>query len=140
MPEPTTPAAPPAGSRSDADAATALRREAEPPAAPDTPDGPAPDALRRALEGLSVLADPVRRDIVAQLAQGPVCTCGDLVERFDVAQPTVSHHLKVLREAGWITGERCGRFTYYGLVPERARALGEDLVALAERIEAPPSC
>lgn len=92
----------------------------------------APDA---ALEMLGVLADPQRRAILVRLAAGPVCTCSDLVAVFGAKQPTISHHLKVLREAGLVAGERCGRFTYYAAVPARLEELGRSLVALAERAE-----
>src|SRR3954462_13965608 len=63
-------------------------------------------------------ADPTRLTILRQLAasQG-VCAC-DFTACCDVAQPTVSHHLKVLREAGWVRSERRGSFVWYHLVPE----------------------
>ena len=57
---------------------------------------------------LQAAADPTRLSILRQLASGePVCAC-DFTACCDVAQPTVSHHLKVLREAGWVTTERRG--------------------------------
>lgn len=86
-----------------------------------------------ALETLSVLADPVRRELLRQLADRDVCTCGDLVDELGVGQPTVSHHLKVLREAGLVVGERCGRFVNYSAVPDRLRELGAALTELADR-------
>ncbi len=92
------------------------------------------------LDALEVLGDPVRRRIMERLARGPVCTCSDLVAVFDAKQPTISHHLKVLREAGLVTGERCGRFTYYGVVPDRVRELGQALVELADGATPPPAC
>lgn len=91
-----------------------------------------------ALEVLGVLADPQRRRILVRLAAGAVCTCNDLVAETGVAQPTVSHHLKVLREAGLVVGERCGRFVNYRLATERLRELGETITALAaERTPSP---
>lgn len=104
----------------------------------DAPATPPPQEAD--LSALGVLADPQRRAILLRLAAGPVCTCSDLVEVFDAAQPTVSHHLKVLREAGLVVGERCGRFTYYGIVPERLRTLGQALTALADATDPTPSC
>jgi ArsR family transcriptional regulator len=64
------------------------------------------------------LADETRLAIVRQLRErGEVCAC-DFVECCDVAQPTVSHHLKVLREAGLVTGDKRGLWVYYRLEPE----------------------
>ena len=67
---------------------------------------------------LQALADPTRLAIVRQLASdAEVCAC-DFTSCCDVAQPTVSHHLKVLREAGWVTSERRGTWIWYRLQPE----------------------
>lgn len=62
------------------------------------------------------LADPGRVRIVNLLATapGPVCVC-DLVAPLGLAQPTVSHHLRILREAGLVTREQRGRWAYYAL-------------------------
>lgn len=69
---------------------------------------------------LQAAADPTRLAMLRQLsAGGPVCAC-DLDGGRDISQPTVSHHLKVLREAGWITGERRGTWIWYSLRPEAA--------------------
>lgn len=63
-------------------------------------------------------ADPTRLAILRQLAGGEdVCAC-DFTACCDVAQPTVSHHLKVLKESGWVRAERRGSFVYYRLRPE----------------------
>ncbi len=79
---------------------------------------------------LQAVADPSRLAILRQLAAGgSVCAC-DFVGCCDVAQPTVSHHLKVLREAGWVRAERRASFIYYQLEPEavdRLRAIAGDL-------------
>lgn len=67
---------------------------------------------------LSGAADPTRLEILRQLAAADgVCAC-DFTSCCDVAQPTVSHHLKVLRESGWVRAERSGSFVYYFLRPE----------------------
>jgi ArsR family transcriptional regulator len=67
---------------------------------------------------LSGAADPTRLEILRQLAAADgVCAC-DFTACCDVAQPTVSHHLKVLRESGWVRAERRGSFVYYFLRPE----------------------
>ena len=66
---------------------------------------------------LQAAADPTRLAILRQLSASPeVCAC-DFTACCDVAQPTVSHHLKVLREAGWIASERRGTWIWYSLRP-----------------------
>ncbi len=69
------------------------------------------------------LGDPVRVQLVDVLRQhaGEVCVC-ELVPLFDLSQPTISHHLKVLREAGLVGSERRGLWAYYFVIPA---ALGE---------------
>jgi len=72
---------------------------------------------------LTALADPIRLDIVRQLAaSNEVCAC-NLDACRTVRQPTVSHHLRVLREAGIVTSERRGTWIYYRLAPDAARRL-----------------
>ena len=77
---------------------------------------------------LKALADPVRLRLMSLIASHPggeACVC-DLTGAFDLSQPTISHHLKVLREAGIIDGERRGTWVYYRLEPaalERMAAL-----------------
>jgi len=73
---------------------------------------------------LQALADPTRWAIVRELAgSGETCAC-DLTACCDVRQPTVSHHLKILREAGVIVGERRGTWIWYRLAPDAAVRLG----------------
>jgi len=75
-----------------------------------------PDATALA-RGFSALADPVRLRVLSILAAAPdseVCVC-DFVEPLGKSQPTVSHHLKVLSEAGLVTGERRGKWVWYSL-------------------------
>jgi ArsR family transcriptional regulator len=73
---------------------------------------------------LAALADPTRLAIVRQLAQDTeTCAC-DFTSCCEVGQPTVSHHLRVLREAGVVTTERRGQSIWYRLAPEAARRLG----------------
>ena len=66
------------------------------------------------VEQLRALGDPVRLTIVRQLRGGPRCAC-DLAEIADVSPPLLSHHLKVLRQAGLIGGTKRGRWTDYTL-------------------------
>ena len=69
------------------------------------------------------LADPTRVAIVNQLsATDEVCVC-NLVDAFDLSQPTISHHLKILRDAGLVESSRRGTWAYYRLVPEALDAL-----------------
>ena len=69
---------------------------------------------------LSALADPVRLSIVRQLAAADdVCAC-DFTECCSVSQPTISHHLKVLREAGVVVSERQGTNIVYSMSPDFA--------------------
>jgi DNA-binding transcriptional ArsR family regulator len=85
---------------------------------------------------LSALADPVRLSIIRQLASAPgaVCAC-DFTDCCTVSQPTISHHLKVLREAGVLTSERQGTFIYYSLAPDfqsRWAGIGASLAGLVQ--------
>jgi ArsR family transcriptional regulator len=68
---------------------------------------------------LSALADPVRLRLVSLVAaNGEVCSC-DLEEPLGRSQPTISHHTRVLVEAGLLVGEKRGRWTWWSLVPDR---------------------
>jgi ArsR family transcriptional regulator, arsenate/arsenite/antimonite-responsive transcriptional repressor len=70
------------------------------------------------VELLRAAADPTRLTILRELAAADgVCAC-DFTTCCDVSQPTVSHHLKVLREAGWVRAERRGTYVYYFLQPD----------------------
>ncbi len=73
----------------------------------------------------AVLADPVRLRILSMVTSAPAgeaCVC-ELVEPLDRSQPTVSHHLKVLADAGLIVGGKRGRWVWYRPVPERLERL-----------------
>ena len=73
------------------------------------------------------LADPARVTILNRLAAADeVCVC-DFVAALDLAQPTVSHHLKVLRDAGLVESSRRGTWAFYRLVPEAVDALRDVL-------------
>ncbi len=79
---------------------------------------------------LQAAADPARLSILRQLSAEPeVCACG-FTSCCEVGQPTVSHHLRVLREAGWVESERRGTWVWYSIRPEavdRFRELAGDL-------------
>lgn len=73
---------------------------------------------------LAALADPTRLEILRELAGAPeVCAC-DFTSCCDVSQPTVSHHLKVLRDAGAVTSERRGNWVFYRIAPDLTERLG----------------
>jgi ArsR family transcriptional regulator len=79
---------------------------------------------------VSALADGRRRRIVELLAAEELCVC-HLVEELGIAQPLVSHHLRVLREAGLVDSERYRYWTYYRLRPRALVDLAERLSAVA---------
>jgi ArsR family transcriptional regulator len=86
---------------------------------------------------LAALADPVRLSIVRQLSACDECCVCDLDACGRVSQPTVSHHLRVLREAGVISAEKRGTWVYYSLEPaavERLQALGRSLIPAVPRV------
>ncbi len=83
--------------------------------------GPLLDAEEAAhlAAALKAVAEPARLQLLNRIvAAGEVCAC-ELVEPLGLSQPTVSHHLKVLHEAGFLERERRGRWIYYRVVPQR---------------------
>ncbi|MFG3661063.1 ArsR/SmtB family transcription factor [Streptomyces sp. NPDC047706] len=80
---------------------------------------------------IRVLADPVRLQIVTLLAQETLCTT-HLVEETGARQTNLSNHLRVLREAGVVETEPCGRYTYYKLRPDVLASLAGQFADLAE--------
>ncbi len=74
---------------------------------------------------LAALADPVRLSFVRQLAENDgICAC-DFSECCTVSQPTISHHLKVLREAGLLASERRASWVYYRVIGDRVALLAK---------------
>jgi ArsR family transcriptional regulator, arsenate/arsenite/antimonite-responsive transcriptional repressor len=96
------------------------------------PPGRSPLAADEATElarRFKALADPTRIAILSALsAEREVCVCA-LVELFALSQPTISHHLRLLREAGLVDVARRGTWAYYRLVPEALEALQGALAA-----------
>ncbi|AWE51733.1 MULTISPECIES: ArsR/SmtB family transcription factor [Streptomyces] len=80
---------------------------------------------------IRVLADPLRLRIVTLLARETLCTT-HLVEETGARQTNLSNHLRVLREAGVVETEPCGRFTYYKLRPDVIAQLAGQFADLAE--------
>lgn len=84
---------------------------------------------------IRLLADPLRARIVDLLADGPACTC-HLVEDTGARQSNISNHLRALREAGLVTAEPRGRYTYYRLDPRALDEAAHHLSDLARRAQA----
>ncbi|MYU35571.1 metalloregulator ArsR/SmtB family transcription factor [Streptomyces sp. SID8358] len=82
------------------------------------------------------LGDPVRLRLLSMIASregGEICVC-DLTPAFDLSQPTISHHLKLLKQAGLIGSERRGTWVYYRLVPETTDKLASVLARPAASV------
>ncbi|MEU7002516.1 metalloregulator ArsR/SmtB family transcription factor [Nonomuraea sp. NPDC046570] len=83
---------------------------------------------------LKAVADPVRLRLLSMIgshAGGEACVC-DLTGAFDLTAPTISHHLKILRTAGLIDGERRGTWVYYRIIPETVNRLGALFTPLSQ--------
>ena len=82
------------------------------------------DRAERMAVVAKALGDPTRIQLVDVLRKnaGQVCVC-ELVPLFDLSQPTVSHHLKVLRDAGLVGSERRGLWAYYYVIPDALEEL-----------------
>jgi ArsR family transcriptional regulator len=101
------------------------------PLVPEPLDEQSAGELARVFKALS---DPVRLrllSLMASYAEGRACVC-DLLGAFEVSQPTISHHLPVLREAGLVACERRGTWVYYWVLPAA-------LAQLSSLLQAPPS-
>lgn len=94
-------------------------------------DAPGPGPVRLDDAALRLLADPLRARVLELLAVEALCT-SHLVALTGAGQTNISNHLRALREAGLVTTEPCGRFTYYLLVPGALAAVASGVTALAE--------
>jgi ArsR family transcriptional regulator len=83
----------------------------------------------------AALSDPNRLAIINLLAEsaGEVCVC-DITSSFKLGQPTISHHLRILKEAGLVSADKRGKWVYYSLVKGRA----EDLKAMVDQLLGAP--
>ncbi len=92
----------------------------------------APEQAGDLAKSFKALADPVRLRLLSLItsANREICVC-DLTTAFDLTGPTISHHLKVLREAGLVDSERRGTWVYYWARPENLRPLAALLDASA---------
>ncbi len=120
----TTTANPPRDARSASTAACCGSDAAVPPLGEE--------AAIRASRRFRALADPTRLRLLSLLAKhgGHVCVC-DVVDAFTLEQPTISYHLRVLREAGLVSVERRGQWAYYRAEPA-ALAVVRDLFSAVE--------
>src|SRR5664279_4560439 len=104
--------------------------------APGAPAMPV-EVARELAERFKALGDPTRLAIVNQLAGADeVCVC-HLVPDAGLSQPTISHHLRLLRDAGLVTSQRRGTWAHYRLVPEALAGLAEALTGAPQ--PAPPT-
>jgi ArsR family transcriptional regulator len=100
---------------------------------PPGPPTASPEVAATFADRFKALGDPTRLAIVNQLAGADeVCVC-HLVPDAGLSQPTISHHLRLLRDAGLVTSERRGTWAYYRLVPGALAEVAGALSALAPR-------
>lgn len=83
-----------------------------------------PAAFSRVAKGL---AEATRFEVLALIAAEPGISCGQIVERFPLSQPAISHHLKLLQDAELVTVRREGKHGLYTLQPARVRAFASEL-------------
>ena len=88
------------------------------------------ETAERLARALKALGHPIRLQIMHILSHlgGQVCVC-DIEEQFEIKQPTVSHHLRTLREAGLVEAEQRGLYQYYRVRPERLASVQRQLKA-----------
>ena len=99
------------------------------------------DVATTVANALKALADPLRLRMLSAIAtdpRGESCVC-DLAELADVSQPTISHHLKVLKDTGLLSSQRRGTWVYYRLVPTRQAAVTALLDGFASTVAADPA-
>jgi ArsR family transcriptional regulator, arsenate/arsenite/antimonite-responsive transcriptional repressor len=88
--------------------------------------------MRELADIFKALGDPIRLEIVKLLLGKELCVC-DILAAFKVSQPTISHHLKVLKYAGLVNDNRDGKWIYYSLNPEAIAQVSELLQEFAVR-------
>lgn len=98
---------------------------------PDRLELPPADVVDAAASRLKAVAHPVRLKMLHVLREWgePVCVC-DIEAHFELTQPTISHHLRILREAGLVVGEQQGPWVYYQIVRGELNKLGRLLDGL----------
>src|SRR5690625_1676879 len=109
--------------------------------APPVPEPRAADEAPGLATIFQALADPARLRLLSIIASpqgGEACVC-DLTEPVDLSQPTVSHHLKILTDAGLLTRDKRGKWVYYAVVPQALDTLGE-VLRVEHQGTGPTSC
>lgn len=103
----------------------------------DAAPGVSDAELTQHVERFKALSNPVRLRMVDLIHRGggEICVC-EFTEHFDLSQPTISHHLKVLRDAGLIRSRREGTFVYHRVVPQAFTGLS-DLMARFSAVREP---
>jgi ArsR family transcriptional regulator len=86
------------------------------------------------VRALKALADPMRFRIVQEVARAGELTCGQVVERFDMSQPTISHHTKILADAGLLLARSVGKHHFLAVNHELVAKIGD---LLPRRLAAP---
>jgi ArsR family transcriptional regulator, arsenate/arsenite/antimonite-responsive transcriptional repressor len=89
-------------------------------------------------EAIRALADPIRWDLLRRLGEEELCVC-HLVEDTGLKQPLISHHLKVLRQAGLVRQRRHSYWTYYRIDPSVVEAIAREIGALTSNNPNPTS-
>jgi ArsR family transcriptional regulator len=89
---------------------------------------------RELVRALKALADPMRFRMVQEIAEAGELSCGQVAEKFDVSQPTISHHLKILLDAGLLVQRTEGKHHYTSV----NRALVSTIVAVLPKRLSPP--
>jgi ArsR family transcriptional regulator len=99
---------------------------------PTTAVAPNPTESRNLAYKMKALSDPTRLQLLQLVAAHPggrACIC-DLTEPLGVTQPTISHHMKILTESGFVTREQQGKWAYYTMRPQALDDLGQQLANL----------
>ncbi len=95
---------------------------------------------RRTLKVAKALSDATRLRMLREISVAGEISCGELARRFPISQPTVSHHLKILEDAGLVSERREGQFHYFRAVPGALVEFSKHLAAsLARRPSVAPS-
>lgn len=98
--------------------------------------------MKEKIKILKALADESRLSIVKMISSGEMCNC-EMIDRLDLSQPTISHHLKILQDANLIVGRKEGKWVHYSLNKEEIKGLVgdlQDLLALEERSKITCDC
>ena len=88
--------------------------------------------MKKTAAVFKALGDPARVEIVSMLQEKELCVC-DILDAFAVSQPTISHHLRILKQAGLVNDKREGKWIYYSLNPDVLKIAAEFLDVAAAK-------